>query len=38
MFRQAVDAITLEVAIDPTADLTEFAAQPAAMFDRMISP
>lgn len=38
MFRQAVDAITLEAAIDPTADLTAFAAQLAAMFDRMISP
>lgn len=38
MFRQAVDAITLEAAIDPTADLKAFAAQLAAMFDRMISP
>lgn len=38
LFRQAVDAITLEVAIDPTADLTVFAAGLVAMFDRMISP
>lgn len=38
MFRQAVDAITLEAAIDPTADLRAFAAQLAAMFDRIISP
>jgi TetR/AcrR family fatty acid metabolism transcriptional regulator len=38
MFRQAVDAITFEAAIDPTADLKAFAAQLAAMFDRMISP
>lgn len=38
MFRQAVDAITLEAAIDPTVDLTAFAAQLVAMFDRMISP
>lgn len=38
MFRQAVDAITLEAAIDPTADLTAFAAQLVAMFDRVISP
>jgi TetR/AcrR family transcriptional regulator, fatty acid metabolism regulator protein len=38
MFRQAVDAITLEAAIDPTADLKAFAAHLVAMFDRMISP
>jgi TetR/AcrR family fatty acid metabolism transcriptional regulator len=38
MFRQAVDAITFEAAIDPTADLKAFAAHLVAMFDRMISP
>jgi TetR/AcrR family transcriptional regulator, fatty acid metabolism regulator protein len=38
MFRQAVDAITFEAAIDPSVDLKAFAAELAALFDRMISP
>jgi len=34
MFRQAVDAVVLEAAIDPDADLKAFAAELVAMFDR----
>lgn len=38
MFRQAIDAATLEAAIDPDVDLTAFAAELVAMFDRIVSP
>lgn len=34
MFRQAIDAVVLEAAIEPDADLTAFAAELVAMFDR----
>jgi TetR/AcrR family transcriptional regulator, fatty acid metabolism regulator protein len=34
MFRQAIDGVTLEAALDPDADLTAFAAELVAMFDR----
>lgn len=34
MVRQAVDAVALEAAVDPAVDLTAFAAELVAMFDR----
>jgi TetR/AcrR family fatty acid metabolism transcriptional regulator len=34
MFAQAIDAASLEIAINPDADLTAFAAQLVTMFDR----
>jgi AcrR family transcriptional regulator len=34
MFGKAIDAVTLEAALDPDADLTAFAAELVAMFDR----
>jgi TetR/AcrR family transcriptional regulator, fatty acid metabolism regulator protein len=36
MFRQAVDAVSLEAAIDPDADLRAFGAELVAMFERAI--
>lgn len=37
MFRQAIDAAVLEVALNPDVDLTAFAAELVALFDRAIS-
>lgn len=34
MFGQAIEGVTLEAALDPDADLTAFAAELVAMFDR----
>jgi AcrR family transcriptional regulator len=34
MFRQAIDAATLEIALNPDADMTAFAAEIVTMFDR----
>jgi TetR/AcrR family fatty acid metabolism transcriptional regulator len=38
MFRQAIDATVLEVALHPDVDLAAFTAELVAMFDRVISP